>query len=109
MIRAYLGIYPEEIDRADDICSNVLEYIGLDRNAFEENVEYRLSDEMNLNFENITNEIIAAMFCELYVQIAKRLEVESDEALRKKIGSIDNVRYYVNGWDSHFSINGDEF
>ena len=93
----FFGIYPDEIERASDICTETLEHMGLSNNEIDE-----LYDEMYDEFRemtgclesNVTNDLIYAMFNTVKGYI------------NEKFSDLD-VSIYVNGYDSDIIINGE--
>ena len=93
----FFGIYPDEIERASDICTETLEHMGLSNNEIDE-----LYDNMHEEFysfcgttnSNITNELILSMFT-----VVK-------EYILERYADLD-IDVYVNGYDSDIIINGE--
>ena len=93
---SYFGIYPNEIERVDEICQDVLEHLG----ASDDEID-RVYSEAHGNFYNVdlnsfghmTNALIYFMFDSVR------------ECIKEKYPDLD-VDIYVNGWDSHLYVNG---
>lgn len=93
-ILKYLGIYPETIEKYDEVIEQVCEEYGIDsdkqvweyvKQAFDENV-----------FDgNLTNEILSYMFRNLGSALVEAGKFDEQQ-----------IDWYVNGWDSHFYIDG---
>ncbi len=86
----YYGIYPEEIQRAQDIVNEII---------YRYNLSYDINEEIDTAFyecgslEDITNSLILAMFSTVKSKL-DNMGIEND--------------YYINGYDTHFYINGEE-
>lgn len=89
------GIYEDEINKADEICQDVLCHAGLE-NRYDEMMNDALDYfyDIQLSCEtNITNGLIGCMFN------------STRNILMEKYPDLD-VDYYVNGYDSHLYVNG---
>ena len=90
----YFGIYEGDINKADEICQNVLYHAGLE-NRYDEMMECALDYFYDMQLDSrtsITNALIYCMFN------------STKDILMEKYKNID-VDYYVNGYDSHLYIN----
>lgn len=92
----YLGIYPENVANADELCERVCKAHGIDSD--EEVWAYVKSDfeELVYGGEQLSNEIIRLAFCNLLA------------ALRDHGVDEGRVDWYINGGDTHFYIDGEE-
>ena len=92
---SFFGIYPNEIERVSDICSDTLESAGFSNGEIDD-VYNEMYEEIYRNpldsSTTLTNNIIYAMF-----DVVARV-------LRDRFNGLD-VDYYVNGSDSHLYIN----
>ena len=86
----YLGIYPDEIRRAQETFDDVCDKYDLG-DLYDDYEEYLKNVG---DFGDITNSIMGALFDTLM------------SALKEK--GIDDCDYYVNGLDTHFYINHEE-
>ena len=93
----YLGIYPEHIDDADELCERVCKEHGIDSDS-------EVWEDVKQNFEELvwpgrqlSNEIIFYIFRNLKAALVESGEFED--------GQID---WYINGGDTHFYIDGEE-
>ena len=89
------GIYEDEINKADEICQDVLYHAGLE-NRYDEMMNDALDYFYYIQLDNrtsITNALIDCMFN------------STKYILMEKYKNID-VDYYINGYDSHLYING---
>ena len=90
-----LGIYPECIERADEIVKRVCEEYGIDSDA--EIWPYVQQDfEENVFGGDLTNEIMSYMFRNLQAAL-----IESGKL------SDEQIDWYVNGYASSFVIDGE--
>ena len=92
----YLGIYEDSIDSAINSCEEALKQLEFDVSDIDRMNDYALEDLKACgDWNDITNSIINAYFSTTQWFIAQRYpEIDTD--------------YYVNGYDSHFYIGGDE-
>ena len=94
----YFGIYIDDLKRADRICKNALKKYGADDVeincvfAYAYNVFYRHVYEFCQ--DSLTNAIIYSMF----YAVKTFIELDNDV----------NVKFFVNGSDSHMYIDGVE-
>ena len=88
------GIYEDDIDRANEICQDVLCHAGMENrynDMMNDTLDYFY--DMKLDYKrNITNGLIEGMFN------------STRNILMEKYEDID-VAYYINGYDSHLYIN----
>ena len=86
----YYGIYPEEINNADETVGEIVNRYGLSDDIYEQ-IEERFHECGSL--KDITNSLMWAMFSTVSAEL-DNMGVEND--------------YYINGLDTHFYINGEE-
>lgn len=95
---SFFGIYPDEVERVNEICQDILNHAhATDRevndlydmiyNMFYNEIDYT-------SYGSVTNALIDCMFDTL------------NWWLNKKYKGLD-TSFYVNGWDSNFTINGE--
>lgn len=89
----YLGICNDDIEHAAGIMEAELKRIGFDINEIDdvyEDMKSRIVDWFD--WERGSNSIIDCLFyC-------------AESAVNSKVENVENVDYYVNGWDSHFNV-----
>lgn len=92
----YLGIYPEHVEAADELCERVCGRYGIDSD--EEVWAYVKSDFEELVYDGsqMSNAIIRLIFYNLLA------------ALREHGVGEGRVDWYINGGDTHFYIDGEE-
>ena len=88
------GIYERDINKADEICQDVICHAGLE-NRYDEMMERALDYFYDMQLDSaisITNALIDCMFN------------STKDILMEKYKNIE-VDYYVNGYDSHLYVN----
>lgn len=93
---SYFGIYPDEIERADEICQDVLEHLGVSDNEIDRMYSEAYDDFYSADFDSfghMTNALIYFMFNSVR------------SLIKEKYPDLD-VDIYVNGYDSHLCVNG---
>lgn len=95
-ILSFFSIYPDEIERADEICQDVLERLGASDREIDRVYSKTYDNFISADFESfghMTNALIYFMF-------------DSVRSLIKEKYPDLYVDIYVNGYDSHLCVNG---
>jgi len=90
-----LGICPESIEHAEELCESVLDNYHLDYDEWKESVETNYLNSIQLGEDSFTNYLVTIMF-------------ESLKSLFRKEYPALETDMFINGWDSHFYIKNDE-
>jgi len=88
----YLGIYPNNIEKASDVLESVCEDFGIDSDLLWQQIDGEFSDRFGTNFGNVVNALIF-----------DHLKGAIEEA-----GGTD-VDYEVNGMCVDFYVNGENY
>ena len=93
----YLGIYPESIQRADDICERICEEYGIDSDSEVWPYVKQDFEELVYDGRQLSNEIIYYVFRNLRAALVESGKLKEEQ-----------VEWYINGFDTGFLIDNEE-
>jgi len=88
----YLGIYPDNIEKAGEVLEAVCEDFGIDSDELWRQIDYEFSERYGTNFGNVVNDLI-------FDHLKGAVEDRGGE----------DVDYEVNGMCVDFYVNGENY